>query len=602
MMDCRPSDDGVPLQPPAGGAPESPAPLADVPAPWLLVVLGLALGAYANALLCPFTFLDDGLYVLDNPRVRDATLGGLASLWSPATALSGGFIEYFPLRDSVYWLLHRWFGLDPLPFHATNVLAHAGASLLVTVLARRLGLTAHAAVVAGALFAVHPAHTESVTWVSALKDPMFFSFLVAAMLFYVRAREGKRGFLGWSVLVFLLALLCKSIAVVLPALLVAWELAWCRRRVTWRMVAAVTPFAILAALFLALFVQVGHANQVIDAPRGGSRVVGGLTSSFTLLLYVSKAFLPVDLKHFYIIAPVTGLGDPRAVAAVGVTLALGVGAVAAWLKGQPRVTFLVAWFVISLLPVLNIVPIPVDIADRYLYLPSVALCLGAGLAVAQWPRAGGAAAVAVVLLFTGMTVSRNQVWQDNVRLMEDVVDQPDVDSSPFGYGLLAHVLVRANRWADAEAAYGKALRTAQRTGLNPRLTGEYLGGRAWARFRLGRTEEARQDILAATRSTPGDAQLWEFLAATEWVRGDVRAVRAAAVRSLALAPGRPDAHRFLALASLALATPDALDVARAALQAAPGQCQHLEDMLAASGARRDAVDGALRAACAVSGP
>ena len=86
------------------------------------------------------------------------------------------------------------YGLNAGGHHATNVILHTIAALLLFwVLQQMTGASWKSALVA-ALFAVHPLHVESVAWVSERKDVLsavFFFLMLDAYGRYARATVGN---------------------------------------------------------------------------------------------------------------------------------------------------------------------------------------------------------------------------------------------------------------------------------------------------------------------------------------------------------------------------------------------------------------------------
>ena len=199
---------------------------------------GLALAAlpllaalvYLNSLGGDFVW-DDRFLVLNNPRVQSVRhLPDLLTSDYVYVAETNQAYGYFRPLSSLSmvadWAIWR---ADPRGFHLTNVLLHAAAALLAALLAARLGLDRAAAWAVGALFAVHPIHTESVAWIAGRTDVL--AFLLAAAAFAVHLGPAGRKQMarpGWwreptAVLLFALALLAKEMAAVLPLWIAAWE-------------------------------------------------------------------------------------------------------------------------------------------------------------------------------------------------------------------------------------------------------------------------------------------------------------------------------------------------------------------------------------------
>ena len=156
-----------------------------------------------------------------------AAFSRLGAVWSEPY-----FANFHPVTTTT-WLMDRALAdkskpFDALPFRITHLLyAVVGASLLIP-LYRRLGLPAILAVLGALVYAVHPIHTEVVAWLSARKDLMALIFIALSFLAWLWARAAatpKQWRLrhALTILLVLLAVLSKPIAVILPALFVAYE-------------------------------------------------------------------------------------------------------------------------------------------------------------------------------------------------------------------------------------------------------------------------------------------------------------------------------------------------------------------------------------------
>ncbi|MEW5740127.1 MAG: glycosyltransferase family 39 protein, partial [Myxococcota bacterium] len=294
----------------------------------------LAVVAFVPGLTSPFILLDDPLYVLKNERLHATGWAGFANLWSSADAYRGAFIEFFPLRDSLYWVLFHAFGPVSFPFHLTSLAFHVCATVLVWRLARRLVVDEAVAFLAAALFAVHPIHVESVTWVAGLKDPLHVSLMLAACLTFLGWREESRPWRYGASLVFLvLALLAKSMAVVTPVLLLALDRLHGPPRPWKESLRAVAAPAAVAGLFFIQFLLIARAAGVVMPPHGGSWLSHATLAVWAQVLYLGQMLAPVSSRLIYCFTPATGFLDVRLWAG----LALVAGGLVAWwrLRRQP---------------------------------------------------------------------------------------------------------------------------------------------------------------------------------------------------------------------------------------------------------------------------
>ena len=337
-------------------------------------------------------------------------------------------------------------GTDPRPFHWTNLLIHAAVCLVLLRLLLVLTGDLAAALAAALLFAVHPIHTEAVSWISGRTDALCGLFYFAALLAYVRW-IGTRGF-RHLMLLFLLyaaALLSKEMAVTFPAALLLYDLTLGRPRPGAAGCAPSAPslrarlsvymgLALLTALFLVLRERVLAGAPDVESMlyfHGRSALVTAATMLQTLPEYARLLAVPAGLLYHY-----NGvLPYCDSLLQAGPLLGLALGAVCAvlallFLRRRPAVSFACVFFYLALLPVMNIVPTMSLMADRFLYIPSLLVALLAADLLAA-ARRGGAlraalllAAAAAIALYARGTVERNHDWQSDEALYRSAEGTP----------------------------------------------------------------------------------------------------------------------------------------------------------------------------------
>lgn len=397
----------------------------------LLGVAGAALLVYANSIWNGFAY-DDIWIVARNDRVhqlRDLSKIWLTPYW-PAFGSELGLYRPF----TIFAFALEWFvgGGAPWFFHLTNVILHAAGCVLVFLLIEHL-ITTRAAFAGAMLFAVHPLHTEAVANVVGQGELWAAIGVLAACLIYIRRPEGTGT--DWRRRTVILALygislLAKESAVVLPGLLVLLDFAQGRVQPTRKSFAQYTKavaflvvmFGVVLAAYLTLRLTVlGNLAGTDAAPglpylREKFRVLNALRAwpEFVRLL-----FFPLDLSVDYapgVILPVEAL-TPMVL--LGLLLVVATVVLMAATPWRPRPGLIAGWFLISILPVSNFFfPIGVLIAERTLYLPSVAVCLLAGIAfdealqstARETRRLAVALTIAASAGFGLRTVVRNPDW------------------------------------------------------------------------------------------------------------------------------------------------------------------------------------------------
>ena len=168
---------------------------------------GISLWIYRAALTGPF-ISDYHLYIANNPFV---TAPGWASLQAfldptgPGRLYSVG--NYAPAHMATHMLEWIAFGNATTGYHVVNLLVHALNATLLAALLAGAGVPASAALMASAVFALHPANVEAVAWISQLKSVLALAFSFAALMAFRRRPRA-------SAIPFALALLTKATAVV----------------------------------------------------------------------------------------------------------------------------------------------------------------------------------------------------------------------------------------------------------------------------------------------------------------------------------------------------------------------------------------------------
>ncbi|MBI3939821.1 MAG: tetratricopeptide repeat protein [Acidobacteria bacterium] len=520
---------------------------------WALPLLGFTLLVYVNSLSNGFVF-DDLPLIQDNPQIR--SIRDVAGIF--------GRQGYRPVRTLTYALNYWLFGLNPFYFHLTNVLAHGANGILLFLLLRRLFGKSLLALAGAALFVCHPIQTAAVAYVSGRKDVLAGGFVLAGMLCFANhLRDGKRFWFVGSLILFALALFSKEVAVIFPLLLfaleslngnLASEVRDPARLRTRSLKVLVRRRWFYGSMLIAALVFLYYAQFIMYASRkadfwGGSPFNNYLTSLKLFLHYMRMTVVPYPLIADYegVFPVASGIGDFSGWVAIAGTAAY-LWAVVWSLRRRPRMGFGLLWFGVTLLPVLQLLPFHEIAADHYLYLPLAGFIV-ALLDAGEWKFArlpvsiAVSAAACLVLLFSGMSVSRNRDWRNTRSLWE----------------------------ATARHAPGSAR---VHNNLGTTLHAE------------GVLDEALAHLLRATELDPTAAAYWSNLGALYHDQGDYQAAVGALLRSVAIDPGNAYTQTNLGNAYKKLALNQARDAGHPFWRAA---LAHLERAVSL-----DTRNGALR--------
>lgn len=440
---------------PAAGA-KVPATVAGV------VLLALVLLAYLPVLEHQFVW-DDHEQVVTNSRLRS---------WSELPSLFGGDVlaltragnerssYYRPLFLAHYLVNYQLFGLAPFGWHALALLHHWLASFLAWLFARRLGLHPRAALAVAALFALHPAHGESVAWVAAaFNDPPAASLTFVALLGYLSwLRRGSRWALGGAALAYLAALGFKESAIALLALApllhatLAPDDPWRRR------CAGLLPFAGVTAIYFAARAAV-LGTLIGYGPADVSLASLAATLPRLLVTYLRLLVWP---WHFAPTYPLRWVEDWGAFAAWGsLLLLLAVAAGALYLcRRRPLLGFALAWTACCLAPALHVRSFRPTylVHQRYLYLAVFGLSLAIVLLAmrSRFSLRLRAAGLGLLLLLWGVSLwAHHRYWRTDLELWQRIAEVDPGNAAAFDW--LGSQALAAGEPARAEELYRRSI-------------------------------------------------------------------------------------------------------------------------------------------------
>jgi tetratricopeptide (TPR) repeat protein len=484
--------------------------------------------AYASALPNQFLAWDDSSLVIENPHLQRGAGEALRAFFlSPERFELGG--EYLPVRDFSWWVDARLWGKAPSPedplqapyvpagFILGNIVLHILTTLLVWRWALALGQTPWVSAAAALLFALHPVHTESVTWIASRKDVLSGAFFMGALLAHARwRRDGHSAarFLAIALPSFALAVMSKSTVMALPLVLVLVDVTFFDSSPTRTLkgLLVYVPFLLVAGAFSAIVMHTAASTGLRGHGwHGGSFAANLGLAAAAQLDYLVLLVWPVALRNGYE-NPEAFTPTPMNLIAVVVIPLLFAAFVtwAVWRWRSPRcpltlrdgALFFAGWFFLTLLPVSNyLVAMNWLRAERYLYLPSVAFCLLLALALDRL-RSRAPAAVPTILLaaislgYAGRTFARNFDWHDTA-----TVWQTTLARDPASYR--AQVELAAWELTVGEpAGIARAVETLRRVAQeHPELPrAHYVLGLALAK--QGNLAEGIPQLMAAVAADP----------------------------------------------------------------------------------------------------
>ena len=406
---------------------------------FLVIIALIAISVYANSLVNDFVYDDE--FVVQ----KDQSITSLSNVPKFFTEHLGFAIGryYRPVVSATYALNYALSGATPLGFHITNVLFHVVNSALVYLLLLMMfsddknEYKKYFALFGAGLFAFHPIHTEAVAWVSGRTDSVFFTFFILAFIFYLRYTSGAKGRnLLWTSVFYSISLLSKEMAITFPVIVVLYEVIIKGRRSVYAMLKEKPVYIILAVISLLYLLLRWEILKDVPVRAAYNYFYGkdAATIFFTMLqaipYYFRMLVLPYGMLYHYssYMPYIDSITQPEALISILVTLLLIAGA-ALTLKKAPWISFSIFFVFITLLPVMNIVQTDNFMADRFLYLPSLALSFAAVWALNKYFTHQRrvlfySAAAAVFIAYGYMTVARNFEWKTNDTLYQSAEGRP----------------------------------------------------------------------------------------------------------------------------------------------------------------------------------
>jgi tetratricopeptide (TPR) repeat protein len=395
--------------------------------PVFLVIAGLTFLAYTPAMRAGFIWDDDD-YVTENPLLLDGA--GLVRIWTTASTP-----QYYPMVFTTFWIEHKLWGLDATGYHVVNVALHALNAFLIGCILRRLSVPG--AWWIAVLFAVHPVQVESVAWITERKNLLSGLFYLLSFLGYLRFdREGKYRFYLLSLVLFLAALLSKTVTASLPVAL-ALALLWSRGKLERRELLRLVPYLALGAGLALITVRLeGAMVGVVGTDFEFAWWQRVEIASRALLFYPAKILFPYPLMFNYPRWQVEGV-SVWSLLAPAVVLAGAVALVLAWRRGQRGIVLAILFYAVTIFPALgflDVYPFRYSfVADHFQYLACVGtliVAVAAALALGRRLRARPAALVglrtAAVLLVGALallTWKQSLIYRDLPTLWQETIAQ-----------------------------------------------------------------------------------------------------------------------------------------------------------------------------------
>src|SRR4030042_540700 len=412
-----------------------------------LFISCLTFGIYTNSLKNDFVNWDDLGLILKNQRIRSLEWQNIKDIFIPKRAST-----FQPIRMLSYAIDYHFWKFNPMGYRITNIIFYILTCIMVFLtlqnLSRHLRNEAKedshfkVALFGSLLFAAHPVHVEAVTWLAARKEVLQGFFFFFAFYAYLRGR-GEEGlkrifYLGLVFTSFLLAVLSKPSAVVFPGVILLYEIAKGKEiflrifKKNWIFMIATL---VVSGIFIFIMIKVMFEAGGIKPYRGS-----GIGSNILICLYIfleSIKLLVFTINYsaaysFSVSMPVFALKNIILILVTFTLFAISVLS----LRRTKVIFFSFFFFLITLLPYLNIIPISTLKADRYVFIASFSYVFLLGIlfdrlyVFKQRKFSEGFFKLLSVVLFifllacySFMTIRQNKIWENSYTLWSDAVEK-----------------------------------------------------------------------------------------------------------------------------------------------------------------------------------
>ena len=430
----------------------------------LVILLAITVFVFGNSLLNGFVG-DDNFLILGNDfytswsNMKD--LFTSKYLTNSVEALNvqdkgryfSGSVAYRPVLSLTYFVDYSLWQLKPFGYHLTNLVWHLANAAGVYVLVFMLCKTRTLAFLTALLFAVHPFKSEAVCGIGYRADLVSTFFILAALLLYIvyRSQQNKRGALLLSLASFMSAVFTKESAIIFPGLLMVYDFLIKPdqdRKHPAEYLKRYGGYAAVAAFYLYVYLFV-FPNKTAGAIGWfhGSFLKHAVVCIHILGDYLIGFFLPMLVK---VLPPVylPQIGQPWGMMTwlmlLIIVLSLYLFYRTAALHKDSR--FFAVWFLITLIPVSNIIPLVNPMAHRFMYLPSVGILFLVArllLDIGQWLNAKARSQRFVYILALGyvgssiiVAIQINAMWRhDYIMAFRLYQNHPDDPSSHLFMGI-----------------------------------------------------------------------------------------------------------------------------------------------------------------------
>ncbi len=359
------------------------------------------------------------------------------TLYATENGLSYG---YRPLVRTSFAIEYQFLGKNPYVSHLFNVIFYIIVILLLFKVLKRLLRNYHAffPFIITLLFVAHPIHSEVVASLKNRDDLFVLIFCLLSLWHTIRyADTRKNKHIAWALLMILFSFLSKPTT---AAFFMMFPLSlYFFTDLELKKIARLTIYIVLAAVVASFgpFLYLPALERPLSMMENPLAIQGGFINhiayaGFTLFYYLKLLIFPHPLRYYYGYNLFPDISLSNIWVILGIILHLGLLVYAILkLKQKHILSYAILVYLTTIVMFANLVrPAPGILAERFLFIPSIAFCIILGYFIYRlfWQNPSAekvrtrklvpilALTILILIPYSGKTYIRNQEWRTEYSL------------------------------------------------------------------------------------------------------------------------------------------------------------------------------------------
>ncbi|MFH1379984.1 MAG: hypothetical protein ABII23_06875, partial [bacterium] len=403
----------------------------------IIILSLLTIGVFANTFDVPFAW-DDEDNIIENEYVTNPPSPFIyftPDYWEAYSSITRYGTRYLPLRTLTFAIDYYFWKARPFGYHVTNLIFHLANVLLVYICALMLFANVEFALFGALIFAVHPMHVESVTWIKNRTDLITLIFYLLGLILYIKSNNmvkdvqqkvssikyqvsndknqkssikyQKYLFLLGSVCCYVLTLMSKEMGITLPVIILLYIICFVDKKMWKKAFFTTLPLWLVCYAYLYFKLFIIKSGSAFDFKQ----IHIGLYSHVLVVLksivhYVFLMVFPFSFNPDRSIGIPVSMFEPYVLVSMAAIVLFIIIAVKLYRRSSPGF-FSFLWIFVTLGPVSNVFFIVTrPIAEQRLYIPSVGCALLGAWGLCRLKKHTYVMLVLLVSTFSLMTILR----------------------------------------------------------------------------------------------------------------------------------------------------------------------------------------------------